>query len=213
MKEEIRDLRRDYHGNEDFSEDLLNPDPLAQFKIWMSEALQAGILDPNAMTLATVDARKQPQARIVLLKEINKEGFVFYTNYDSSKSQELKQDGRASLLFYWDRLARQVKINGYIHNISREESEDYFKTRPYLSQIGAHASVQSQKINNRQELEKAVEDAKKKYPENVACPANWGGKVLVPEYFEFWQGRESRLHDRIVYELSNNLWTRFRLAP
>ena len=214
MKEQIRNLRRDYKGDENLSGDAQQDKPFTQFKSWMGEALQAGILDPNAMTLATVDTHKQPQARIVLLKEMNEEGgFVFFTNYDSAKSRELSQDGRASLLFYWDRLSRQVKINGYVHNISREDSEDYFQTRPYESQIGAHASSQSSKIKSREDLENSFQIAKEKYPNEVPCPANWGGKILVPEYFEFWQGRESRLHDRVVYELKNNIWTSYRLAP
>lgn len=194
----------------------LSEHPLEAFGSWFSEAVSSGhFRHPEAMTLATVDVSGRPSARIVLLKEFSPRGFVFFTNYESRKGAELAQNSRASLVFYWDALERQVRIEGTTERISREESQDYFNTRPRGSQYGAWASPQSQEIDSREELEARVREAAARYSdaEEVPVPPHWGGYVLVPDRAEFWRQRPDRLHDRCEYFLKNGQWKKRRLAP
>jgi len=165
------------------------------------------------MTLGTVSSDGQVKLRVVLLKEYGAEGFTFFTNYNSEKGKNISFNNKASLLFFWDRLHRQVRIEGEIVKISREETLEYFNSRPYESKIGAIASNQSSELESRESLEERYNKLLIDYPENPPCPENWGGYVLKPSYIEFWQGRESRLHDRIVYEFTNDWQIKRRLYP
>lgn len=213
MKENLNDLRVNYNKFELNEADLSN-NPFDLFKDWFDTARQTKeILEPNAMTLATVNEHYQPSARIVLLKEFNSEGFIFFTNYKSKKGKELIQNPNASILFFWESLYRQIRIEGVVSKITREETELYFNSRPYESRIGAMASEQSSKLSSREILEKKYLELQEVNPENPSCPENWGGFILKPKYFEFWQGRQSRLHDRVVYELNNKNWEIGRLYP
>jgi pyridoxamine 5'-phosphate oxidase len=205
-------LRRDYR-RASLDETDIRPDPLDQFRIWLDEALRAELDEPYAMTLATVDAAGQPSARIVLLRGADARGFAFFTNYDSRKGNELAERDRAALLFYWAPLERQVRVEGRVARVSDADSDDYFARRPRGSCIGAWASPQSAVIPDRQWLEKRVADFDREHGDNVPRPPNWGGYRLVPERFEFWQGRESRLHDRLVYRQAADGWAVERLAP
>ena len=205
-------LRRDYR-RASLDETDIRPDPLDQFRIWLDEALRAELDEPYAMTLATVDAAGQPSARIVLLRGADARGFAFFTNYDSRKGNELAERDRAALLFYWAPLERQVRVEGHVARVSDADSDDYFARRPRGSCIGAWASPQSAVIPDRQWLEKRVADFDREHGDNVPRPPNWGGYRLVPERFEFWQGRESRLHDRLVYRQAADGWAVERLAP
>lgn len=210
-KEELQNLRQHYNTGGLMERDL-EDNPFDQFKTWFKEASNSGIIEPNAMTLSTVDGNK-PKSRIVLLKEINEDGLVFYTNYQSHKGKEIKENNNANLLFFWDRQARQIRIEGVIEKIPREDSIEYFNSRPYESRIGAISSEQSKVISDRNLLVDRFNELLDKYPDNPPCPENWGGYLLKPEKFEFWQGRQSRLHDRLVYELENNNWKIYRLSP
>lgn len=205
-------LRRDYkHARLDETD--VHQDPVRQFSSWLDEALKAELDEPYAMTLATVDDASQPAARIVLLRGVDHRGFVFFTNYDSRKGNELSTQDRAALLFFWAPLERQVRVEGRVVRVSDAESDDYFTRRPRGSCIGAWASPQSAVIPSREWLEKRVGDLNREHGDVVPRPPNWGGYRLVPERFEFWQGRESRLHDRLVYRLEGSHWAIERLAP
>jgi pyridoxamine 5'-phosphate oxidase len=205
-------LRRDYkHARLDETD--IRQEPVEQFRLWLEEALKAELDEPYAMTLATVDEAGQPSARIVLLRGADAKGFAFFTNYDSRKGNELAAQDRAALLFFWAPLERQVRVEGRVVRVSDAESDDYFARRPRGSCIGAWASPQSAVIPDRQWLEQRVERYNREHGDNVPRPPNWGGYRLVPERFEFWQGRESRLHDRLVYNRSADGWTVERLAP
>lgn len=211
--EEVAQIRRDY-AREELSESAVKENPLDQFMVWFEQALSADLLDPNAMTLSTASKDGIPSSRVVLLKGVDEEGFRFYTNYTSRKGKELDENPRAALCFYWPRLERQVRIEGKVHRISRENSELYFHDRPRLSQLGAWASNQSSKVESRQELEDRFEKVKKKYEgKDVPLPDFWGGYIVSPLRIEFWQGRKGRMHDRICYEKKGKGWKRFRLAP
>ncbi|WP_428236136.1 pyridoxamine 5'-phosphate oxidase [Gracilimonas sp.] len=211
--EKLQKLREDYSKHSLDKSDV-NKNPFKQFERWMEEAVEAEVPEPNAMTLATVDANQKPHTRIVLLKGLEDDSFIFYTNYGSDKGKELEQNPNASLCFLWLQLERQVRIDGTVEKIPKEESEAYFKQRPYKSQLGALASNQSAEVPNRESLEKKFADLEAKYPEGeVPKPESWGGYRVIPETIEFWQGRRSRLHDRIKYQLTGNKWDIKRLSP
>lgn len=208
----LHDMRKDYLKDSLSTKDV-NSDPLSQFKVWFDEAHEANFIDPNAMVLSTVDKTNQPSSRVVLLKEISKGGFVFFTNYLSRKGDELKNNNKASLLLFWDKLERQVRIEGIIEKITHEESKEYYFSRPHDSQIAAWASKQSAVLKDRQTLEDRVEHYNKEFPNKVEYPDFWGGYRLIPNYFEFWQGRSNRLHDRIIYKYEDMQWKIYRLYP
>ncbi|MFN8302501.1 MAG: pyridoxamine 5'-phosphate oxidase [Saprospiraceae bacterium] len=208
-------LRRSY-SLEKLSEKDVHPNPFVQFDAWFREALNSELLEPNAMTLATVSAEGQPSARIVLLKSFDDQGFVFFTNYESRKGDDLAAKPRAALLFAWLELERQVRIEGTVEKVSEAESLAYFQSRPIGSQIGAWASPQSRPISGREVLEHAVATLQKEYADAPALPLPpfWGGYRVRPERIEFWQGRENRLHDRMLYTRDgSSRWTISRLAP
>ncbi|MFD2532783.1 pyridoxamine 5'-phosphate oxidase [Gracilimonas halophila] len=212
-KEQLQKLREDY-SKHSLDESDVAKDPVKQFEKWMEEAINSEVPEPNAMTLASVDHKKKPHARVVLLKGIEDGNFIFYTNYDSAKGEELRQNPNVALCFLWLELERQVRIEGRVEKISDEESEAYFKKRPYKSQLGALASNQSAEVPNRAFLEDAFSELEQKYAEGeVPKPVNWGGYKVIPEGFEFWQGRRSRLHDRIKYVFENGNWIIKRLSP
>jgi pyridoxamine 5'-phosphate oxidase len=208
------DLRRDY-ALAGLSEKDLVRDPFRQFEKWFAEAEAAKLPDPNAMVLATAGRDGRPSARTVLLKGLDGRGFVFYTNYESRKGRELEANPRATLLFPWNALERQVIVEGSVVRVAREESETYFHSRPRLSQLAAVASPQSSLVAGRSVLEDSVKTLDKKYAgQEVPLPPNWGGYRLAPETVEFWQGRRNRLHDRLRYRRSSGGdWTIERLAP
>lgn len=208
----LADLRQNYTRGE-LIESHVAGDPFAQFHAWFAEAQDAAIREPNAMTLATVDAHGQPAARIVLLKELDSSGFVFYTNYSSRKGQELAHQPRAALLFYWDVLERQVRIEGVVERVAPEQSDAYYRSRPIGSRIGAWASPQSAVVASRGALENAYQQYEQSLGEDPNRPPHWGGYRLRPQLLEFWQGRPSRLHDRIRYLNTPEGWTIDRLAP
>jgi pyridoxamine 5'-phosphate oxidase len=197
------------------SENEVDRDPLLQFQSWWSQALESKVEEPNAMALATCNAQGRPSARIVLLKGIHENGLVFFTNYESRKAKEIAENSFVSLLFFWKELERQVRVEGSINKISTEDSDAYFSERPHESQVGAWSSPQSQVIDNRHILEENVRKYNEKY-EGLAVPRPgfWGGYLVAPERIEFWQGRPGRLHDRLLYTISdNNQWKLERLAP
>ncbi len=195
------------------NESDVDPNPLKQFEVWYGEALASGVPEADAMTLATATTDGAPDARIVLLKSFDGRGFVFFTNYQSRKAQELAANGRACLLFYWLPLKRQVRIEGTVEKVSAAESDDYFHTRPWGSKLGAWASDQSRVITSRENLEKRFAEFESEFADNVPRPPHWGGYRLAPTAIEFWQGRDNRLHDRIRYRLQDKSWRIERLAP
>ncbi len=209
---DLADLRRDY-ARESLSESDVAPDPIAQFEKWFAQVLGAGMVEPNAMTLATSTRDGHPSARIVLLKGVDAKGFVFFTDYRSRKGTELDANPHVSLCFWWGELQRQVRITGTVARASREESEAYYRTRPHGSRIGAWASHQSAPLASREPLESEVKRLEEKYPDDVPLPPHWGGFRVTPDSIEFWQGRPSRLHDRIVYTRAGDSWRVGRLSP
>ena len=209
---ELAHLRKDY-ALKTLDEKDVDRDPMKQFGVWMVEAIHAQVPEPTAMTLATVDGDGHPSARIVLLKGVDPKGFVFYTNYESRKGRELSTNPAAAITFLWKELERQVRIEGRIEKVSAEESNAYYETRPLGSRIGAWASPQSEAIESRDWLETRWSHFTDKFGEKPPRPPHWGGYRLLPEYVEFWQGRMSRLHDRIVYRRHDNGWEIARLAP
>lgn len=212
-KEYIQNLRQDYRSAS-LAESDVDQNPFIQFEKWFKEALDAQLFEPNVMTLATADLSGRPSARILLLKGFDENGFVFFTNYDSRKGKELAENPQAAMVFFWGDLERQVRIEGTITKVDAEESTAYFHSRPQGSQIGAIASTQSSVIPNREVLEDRVTALTEEFSEKeVPRPANWGGYRLKPDLIEFWQGRSSRLHDRINYEAVDGSWIINRLAP
>jgi pyridoxamine 5'-phosphate oxidase len=190
-----------------------HPDPLLQFERWFKDALTAQLPLANAMTLATVTPEGAPDARIVLLKGVDDGAFVFYTNYESRKGRQLAARPEACLVFLWTQLERQVRIEGYVEKVTSAESDKYFLSRPAGARLSASASAQSEVVSERYFLESRVEELKKQYGENPPRPAHWGGYRVIPSTIEFWQGRENRLHDRLLYTLAGGTWKIERLAP
>ena len=211
--ENLSDLRKSYELAA-LDEDASFADPFAQFNQWLQEALKAQVPEPNAMTLATVGPTGRPSTRIVLIKGLDERGIVWFTNYESRKGHELLSNPFAALQFHWVELERVVRIEGSVQRISEQESDDYFQSRPLGSRLGAWASPQSEVLSSRTQLEQALAEVEARFGDNPPRPAHWGGYRLVPEMWEFWQGRPSRLHDRLRYRLNADQgWTRDRLAP
>ncbi len=209
----INTLRHDF-AKETLDEANVNSNPILQFEKWFNEAVDADVNEPNAMTVCTTTKEGKPSARIILLRNFNENGFVFYTNYTSRKGTEIEENPNCALLFFWPELERQVRIEGILKKQTAEESDLYFNTRPRGSKLSAWTSEQSKVISSREVLNKQYEKLSEKYPdENVPRPPYWGGYELKPISIEFWQGRQNRLHDRILYTNENNNWKIERLAP
>lgn len=210
---ELNDLRREYAAGGLHEEDL-EPDPLTMFRRWMQDSLRAGLYEPNAMVVATVDATGTPAQRIVLLKRLDERGFVFFTNYSSRKGEEIAANPRASLLFPWQQLERQVRVEGLVSRLSEAENDAYFATRPRASQLGAWASPQSQVVPDRATLDRRYDEVAERFGEgDIPRPQHWGGFCVEPEVMEFWQGRLGRMHDRLRYRRAAGGWVTERLAP
>ncbi len=208
----LADLRKSYMKGS-LSEEDVKANPIDQFHIWFDQAQHAELPEPNAMTVASVDATGKPSARVVLIKEVTHDGFVFFTNYESRKGQALTANPHAALLFFWPELERQIRIEGSVSKLSAEESDAYFHSRPLDSRIGAWASPQSQVITSRTQLVTKAAEFALKFALNPPRPPHWGGFRVKHEVLEFWQGRPSRLHDRIQYVLEDGQWKIQRLAP
>lgn len=215
MNRDLAAMRRNY-AKDPLSEEKAGDCPFQLFNQWLADAMQSETLDPNAMTLATVDDQGQPKARILLLKGFSKEkGWVFYTNYESDKGQELANNPQSSLLFWWENLERQVRIEGRVQKLPEKDSDAYYASRPRDSQIGAWVSEQSQLISGREVLEERLAVLEEQYEgiDTLPRPPHWGGYQLLPSAVEFWQGQPSRLHDRLRFRLEKNQWLKERLAP
>ena len=212
----MKDILQERHDfmSSALSKKDVDRNPILQFERWYNEAFSSKVMEANAMTLSTVDKENKPHSRVVLLRDVNENGFVFFTNYNSAKGHELMHNPNAALLFFWPELERQIRIEGKVEKLDNKRSDEYFNSRPKESRIGAWASPQSREIENRQALEKIVADKKEFFDQNILDrPGFWGGYVLKPESIEFWQGRPSRLHDRIKYLKNGSDWKILRLAP
>jgi pyridoxamine 5'-phosphate oxidase len=210
---DLSGMRKDYILH-NLNEEETSADAISQFKTWFQEALNAKVNEPNAMTLATSTPDGKPSARIVLLKGVTDDGFVFFTNYESAKGLEIEQNPHVALVFFWHELERQVRIEGVAGKTSQEVSEQYFHSRPFKSQVSAIVSPQSKIIKNKSELMEEVKRMEEKFESGVVpLPGYWGGFIVKPSAIEFWQGRENRFHDRIKYIRKDSGWERFRLAP
>lgn len=209
---DIKDFRTDY-GKQELNSNDLPANPIALFESWLSEAMETISKDANAFTLSTVSAEGIPSARVVLLKEVCSDGFTFFTNYESQKGREIKENKHVAMNFFWPALERQVRIQGVVEKVSATDSDAYFATRPYKSQVGAWASAQSRVISSRSEIVKRFALLAAKYLTSVPRPSHWGGYLIKPTIIEFWQGRSSRLHDRFRFTFTEEKWTVERLAP
>ena len=210
---DLRRVRKEYENRGLYEDDLVS-NPIDQFKIWYSEIEEVGYLEPNAMVLSTVDKDCSPSGRNVLLKEIREDGFVFFTNYESKKATDIENNEKVSLTFSWNELRRQVSVEGTAEKIPESESDEYWAMRPYKTKIGSLVSNQSSRISSREELDTAFETQELKWRNTeVPRPHHWGGYKVLPNFIEFWQGRQNRLHDRIGYELTGQGWIFTRLSP
>ncbi len=214
MSKNIADIRKDYQL-QTLVETNVDSNPFVQFNAWWDDVVKSELDEINSMTLATASASGVPSARIVLLKSVSEEGFVFFTNYNSSKGKELQENPNACLVFFWKELERQVRISGRVEKVSTAESDEYFISRPEGSKIGAWASPQSSIINSREIIEENITKYKQQFADgNIARPPHWGGYIVIPSVIEFWQGRSNRLHDRIQYtKAADGIWRVERLAP
>jgi len=212
LSQSLADLRRSYESSA-LDEAQSHADPMQQFEQWLNEALSAEVPEANAMTLATVSATLRPSTRIVLIKNYDDRGLVWFTNYQSKKGQELAGNPYAALQFHWVELERVVRIEGIVQRVDDAMSNAYFNSRPLLSKLAAIASPQSTRLAGRAELEAKMDEASRTWGENPERPSHWGGYRLIPDRFEFWQGRRNRLHDRLQYEREDGAWQRSRLAP
>lgn len=208
----LRNIRKQYLFST-LDENNVLPNPFDQFEIWLQDAIESDQLEPTAMVISTVDEHLQPHSRVVLLKEFNAKGFVFYTNFEGHKAHQMAQNNRVSLVFFWPSLERQVRVVGHVEKISDLLSASYFNTRPVESQLGAWASPQSQLIRSKDFLEKQFQYYKQKFGDNIPKPPHWGGYLVIPSTFEFWQGRPNRLHDRLFFSIELGEWKISRLAP
>ncbi|MEZ5824743.1 MAG: pyridoxamine 5'-phosphate oxidase [Geminicoccaceae bacterium] len=206
------EMRQDYDKDQ-LLEEMVDADPIRQFASWFEDARNGELMEPNAMSLSTATADGGVSSRMVLMKGFDERGFTFFTSYDSRKGQELAENSRAALLFWWDRLHRQVRIEGTVTRVDPAESDAYFATRPHGSRIGASTSPQSRVIEHREWLEARFAEAAEAFPDDVPRPASWGGYRVTPDAIEFWQGRRSRLHDRLLYSRNADGWKIERLAP
>lgn len=208
----FQDIRKQYLFST-LDENNVLPNPIEQFEVWLQNAIESDHLEPTAMILSTVDENFQPHSRVVLLKELTNESFVFYTNYEGHKAKQMALNNRVSLVFFWSTLERQVRVEGLVEKISEVLSTSYFKSRPIDSQLGAWASPQSQLIHSKDFLEKQFQYYKQKFGNDIPKPPHWGGYAVKPTSIEFWQGRANRLHDRLLYSKESNEWKISRLAP
>lgn len=209
----LKKLRHDF-AKQTLSKEDVHEDPFEQFKLWLDEAIKSNVMEPIATTISTVSKYGQPSSRIVYIRDINANGFVFFTNYLSKKGIDLSINPKACMNLFWPELERQIRIEGVIEKVTHEVSDAYFMDRPKASQIGAHASFQSQPLNTREDLENRIHELNEKFAEaDVPRPSNWGGYILVPHHFEFWQGRPNRLHDRIAFNKDEDGWGIVRLNP
>ena len=209
----LNEIRRDFSGKP-LIEGTVHENPIEQYAIWLEEAVDAQLLDPCAMSLTTVSAEGQPSTRIVYMREIKTDGFVFYTNYKSEKGKNMEVNNKVALNFFWGELERQVRVEGVVEKLSEADSDAYFDQRPRESQIGAWASSQSEKISDRKQLEEQVKFFTEKFDgDKVPRPLHWGGYLVKPNKIEFWQGRPSRLHDRIIYLKDGSDWKQSRMSP
>lgn len=212
-EEHFKKMRVEYNKGS-LDEQSVQPDPFDQFREWFDVAVKSEPNEANACALATAGSDGQPSVRMLLLKSLDERGFVFYTNYNSKKGRQLLENNKASLLFYWPTVERQVRIEGVVERLSAQESELYFHSRPRNSQLGSAASLQSERCSSRVTIEQAVQALSEKVGEGtIECPPHWGGYRLIPARFEFWQGRPDRLHDRIIFEREGNGWNIGRLWP
>lgn len=209
---DLHNIREDY-SKQELSEAECDDNPIVQFERWLNEAIRAEANEPTAMNVATVNSDGRPEGRQVLLKEVNRQGFVFFTNYKSRKGRALAAVPFAALTFFWPELERQVRVEGRVEKLDDAASDEYFESRPYTSRIGAWASEQSEVISGKSVLVTRAAAVGLKHPLHVPRPPHWGGYVIVPDRVEFWQGRPSRLHDRIQYRLENGVWRKERLSP
>jgi pyridoxamine 5'-phosphate oxidase len=208
----LRDIRKQYEYAQ-LNESTVLADPLIQFKTWLNEAIDTNQPEPTAMVVTTVNASSQPHSRVVLLKEISSIGFTFYTNFNSTKGQDIAQNNHISLLFFWHNLERQVRINGTVDKIDEQTATDYFHSRPLDSQLAAWASPQSSVIPSREFLDERFKSYQTQFENNIPKPPHWGGYLVTPHQIEFWQGRPNRLHDRLIFTKENDGWKIERLAP